>query len=530
MQKISTLVLIIVAAFQAMNASGNVSPTTVTLAPSSAPCEITATNTEIITATPTGTLTDPLYCASSKTWLVHSSAVASMSDNNGYAGAMVRTDDAVYIRNMMSEYDSSITYWVKGDVQTDGSVTFKFPQHVYHSSTTDIYIAQLTPSLNGSTVTFSVDESNCDLRMKWEDNRLVQIMPNATDAALKQLTGVVGMVNGNGAFVGYAEQGISYKIVDNKPLTPPAGLQSRRYVMNYKTGDNESRNSVIAIGTDGDDVWFKGLNPFLPDAWVKGTMKDGTVSIPATYTGVVQGYLTYVTGLSSDNKQLISPFSITKTAEGYAADGTIFTSLGNETVSYHDNRVLIDAVMTPYIEKTRTPATPVIDTSSAGTEAWTPEEGMGALGFTLEAVDTEGNPLDQSKLYYQVFKNGNLYTFKAEDYGHDADMTDIPYNFGSELIYNFGDGYIFVFFLDDMDSIGVRAVYKDGDNTTYSEIATHVFRQSGIEAIGGDSPVVSTEYLNLNGQKVSNPVNGVYIKLTRHADGSVKATKTIIRK
>lgn len=109
-------------------------------------------------------------------------------------------------------------------------------------------------------------------------------------------------------------------------------------------------------------------------------------------------------------------------------------------------------------------------------------------------------------------------------------MTDIPYNFGSELIYNFGDGYIFVFFLDDMDSIGVRAVYKDGDNTTYSEIATHVFRQSGIEAIGGDSPVISTEYLNLNGQKVSEPDNGVYIKLTRHADGSVKATKTIIRK
>ena len=107
-------------------------------------------------------------------------------------------------------------------------------------------------------------------------------------------------------------------------------------------------------------------------------------------------------------------------------------------------------------------------------------------------------------------------------------MTDIPYAFQGDLIMSMY-GYFFVFFLEDMDSIGVRAVYLDGDNTTYSEISTFQFREAGISAPSVAPDAVYVEYINLNGQKVSEPSQGIFIKLTRYSDGSSKATKTVVR-
>ena len=285
---------------------------------------------------------------------------------------------------------------------------------------------------------------------------------------------------------------------------------------------------MVTIGISGDEVWFKGLNTFIPEAWVKGTISNGTISIPSTYTGVYEGYLTYITGISDDNKQLVTPLTIKQNGDRYTIHGSLFISIGDETVDFNSNRVFTNGFFTPYIESTKTPATPVIDTSEEGTEAFDENEGMGALIFTMDAVDTEGYPLDQSKLYYNVFSDGKLYTFDKDLYGLEEDMTDIPYAFQGDLIMSMY-GYFFVFFLEDMDSIGVRAVYKDGDNTTYSEIATYQFREAGISAPSVAPEAVSEEYINLNGQKVSEPSQGIFIKLTRYSDGSSKATKTVVR-
>lgn len=508
-------------------------PEPLTLSPRHSVARITpAGDTGIITAQPEGTLIDPLYCSSEKTYLIYSQAVASTSDNNGYAGKMVRTDKAVYINNLVSEFDRNVNYWVKGDIESDGTVTFKFPQHVHHSdatlstAATDIYIARLTPSLSDNTVKLAINEADCDLRMKWDGDRLVQIMPENTDSKLKSYSGIVGMANAKGEFIGYGEQGIAYKIIDDKILTPPAALKSSQYMLTYKKGDNTPKSTVITIGTEGDNVWFQGLNTFIPEAWVKGTINDGRITIPTTFTGVTLNCLTYITGLTDDLKAFTTGLSILKTEEGYAAENVIFTSIGNEIIQLHDNRIMFDAVMTPYNEGSKTPATPVIDDGDEGSEPWTEEEGMGALCFMLDPVDTDGNPLDQSKLYYNIFRNGEPYTLTAGDYGLENDITDIPYTFNGDYIYNI-DGYIMFFFLHDMDTIGVRALYKNGDKTTCSEIATHTFKQNSLTAPTDENKIVAVEYFNLNGQKVAAHAKGLCIKLTRYADGSSTASKSV---
>ena len=100
--------------------------------------------------------------------------------------------------------------------------------------------------------------------MKWDGDRLVQIMPENTDSKLKPYSGIVGMANAKGEFIGYGEQGIAYKIIDDKILTPPAALKSSQYMLTYKKGDNTPKSTVITIGTEGDNVWFQGLKHLHP--------------------------------------------------------------------------------------------------------------------------------------------------------------------------------------------------------------------------------------------------------------------------
>ena len=500
----------------------------VALAPA-APAEMPpATNTEIITETPEGRLVDPCYSASDKTWLVSGQAVGSISNNNGYATRMVITDSEVYISGMLSELNIG-TYWVKGNIQDDGTVVFSFPQLIgrqtENGSTRTYYISQLTPSLNGSSVSLTPVEGSTDLRMKLEGNTLTQIMP-AAEGQLKDYYGIVGVVNANGGFLGYGEQGISYRTVAPQLLTAPEGLATTDYNFQYTDGDNASKSRSVAIGTDGTDVWIKGLNSFIPEAWVKGTRNGNKVSIPSTYTGEYQHYLTYVTGLSANETSFVDPLTLTATDNGFTADATLFISIGDEVIDLNDNRVFYNGVFTPMAGGVRTPSDPIIDDSEEGTE-YDEAEDMTAICFLMDATDTEGEPLDVNKLYYNIFVDGQVYTFPADLYGQE--MTNVPYQYNCDLIYNLG-GYLMVFYMGSMQKLGVQALYIDGDTVTRSAMAEYTFSTGVSELETESAGIVTTEYYSLDGRRLSAaPERGMYLRSVTRADGSRSTTKHIAR-
>ena len=157
-----TLALLLTAVATAVNA-GTPKPVAAKITPATGGT-ITATNSEVITATPEGTLIDPLYSVSEASYFMYSSALVTLA-TNGYAGAMVRTDEAIYIRNIISEYNAPQTYWVKGDIEADGSVTFRFPQLIYHNASNpaaDRYVALMTPQSNGTGISLQTVEGDCD--------------------------------------------------------------------------------------------------------------------------------------------------------------------------------------------------------------------------------------------------------------------------------------------------------------------------------------------------------------------------------
>lgn len=77
-------------------------------------------------------------------------------------------------------------------------------------------------------------------------------------------------------------------------VTAPAGLKTTDYPFTAKyydaTTSAEEYSATVKVGWSGTDVYFQGLDRYLPEAWVKGTYNaaDNTVTIPVTFTGVYE--------------------------------------------------------------------------------------------------------------------------------------------------------------------------------------------------------------------------------------------------
>lgn len=152
------------------------------------------------------------------------------------------------------------------------------------------------------------------------------------------------------------------------------------------------------------------------------------------------------------------------------------------------------------------------------------------LKFDAFPVDENGEGLDQKRYGYEVFVNDILYTFSGSLYDIDHDFTLIPYNgfeynydfyLSTETVYDETDWSVAdknivmeVSMKDealDVQKIGVRSVYTDGNgNTTYSAIMTPN-GESGTEIIVRDNE--PARYFNLQGVEVSEPAEGIYIRI-----------------
>ena len=157
--------------------------------------------------------------------------------------------------------------------------------------------------------------------------------------------------------------------------------------------------------------------------------------------------------------------------------------------------------------------------------------------FTLPTTDTEGNPLDPTRLSYSIFLDDDqIYTFDYWDYDYDIedDMTEIPYSIYSDgyditdhVVYFYGTNYsewpIFTW------RIGIQVYYtyhgvKTASDIVYLEVFPNPY--SGVEEMNADKTVASVRYYNMAGQEVAQP-QGLAIKVTTYSDGTSSTVKVM---
>lgn len=279
-------------------------------------------------------------------------------------------------------------------------------------------------------------------------------------------------------------------------VVPPEGIHLEDYsfsasVVTYDNNNNYVETPTtfgVKVGFDGDDVYIKGICQLMPEAWVKGSLANGKLTIPANqYMGSAENTEVFLTGY---------PFNATSWMDlediifDYDSDEKLFSGGTEQYLVVNASKVrvyyfteLLNITITRLAEQSVKPEAPhLVDFGNY-------ENNSGYLRFNMPVTDIYGNTLLEDKLYYQVLvddeHNISGYTFIPAKYETiDSVMTLVPYTFIDnkyfDVLFNYETRVTdkIVYILDEepftKNRIGLRSVYYGGgienasDTTWYS--------------------------------------------------------------
>lgn len=456
-----------------------------------------------------------------------------------FAGVLV-FDDAgkVYLRNPFSQFITGS--YLEGDVVKNGdseTMVFELPQKitVYEADGEyyDLYACMLAFSDNGEDMETAEDQ---DLVFVKVDDRWVMADPDA----------IMGLTFDDSSWTGFAEMQMIYSPLEDKVAQIPEGLNYEQWMMTY---GNEGHFVEIAI--DGEKCYMKNMLDTSEKslAPIVGTVTESGFHFPSPqFLGVNEdnSYLTYYfagevrdtyledinttvrTFIPADNMS----FAIQPDGVLYKSDiSAMFTPVPDMDSDYFWSMGVVE---TPSIQKSvadnLVPANPsVVD------YRYYPNYMFGYVSFEIPMLNTDGQILDTSRLYYNVYLDGEILEFDNDEYPlFKKTMTDIPYDFedgrgGSGDIKMEGSKHTVILYREGLEELGIQSYYVDEAGTRYYSDLVSSFVEdidSGVDSIDAEVEV-SVDYFDLSGRKVLNPEKGIYLKVINLSDGTKTVRKVI---
>ena len=120
--------------------------------------------------------------------------------------------------------------------------------------------------------------------------------------------GVVGFLidfNGttyasNNLGLAYGDYAIAFTLFEEPETTAvPAGLEFTDYPFSANKDASEDYSATVGVAWDNADVYVKGIIPELPDAVIKGTLANDTITFPVQYLGKDENTPYFFGGYSS---------------------------------------------------------------------------------------------------------------------------------------------------------------------------------------------------------------------------------------
>jgi hypothetical protein len=155
--------------------------------------------------------------------------------------------------------------------------------------------------------------------------------------------------------------------------------------------------------------------------------------------------------------------------------------------------------------------------------------------FDVFKISTDGDLLDSSKVFYNVFVDGEPYTFYSDMYDVEEDITDIPFGYSTDYdFYNYDGTTSVELYCDGFDTVGVQTIYRPEEGKEIKSDLIEININTGEEFTNGvtgvnniavDKAVKSEVYYDLTGRRVVNPENGLFIKKVTFNDNTVKVSK-----
>jgi hypothetical protein len=397
------------------------------------------------------------------------------------ADVVFTKEGKVYFKNLVSQ--AGLNTWVEGTVQ-GSTIKITFPQQV---GTTDYGYGFLAVKLT--------------IKNNWYVPASDQVVTLNYDAATGEISSsgdlntgaeAIGLIyDDDYSWTNYADYNITFSAVKDALASAPAGLQTSVYSLQSKTYEG----SIVQVGFDGNDVYVQGLDPNLPENWVKGTIQGNKVVFKnGQYVGADHkaGYHQYLlsavgeevydeeydetyTSYSLTDNDIV--FNYDASTKSLTNSSTFLINSGKTVVNYLS--VFEEAAIVPFAEVAATPAAPVINAiSEEGWEYYKQDYGWGYLDFDVKTQDVNGNYILPEKLSYAVWTrvNGEEKQLVTSwlDYAKQptATMTEFPYGYTDSWdVYNTGVNNNFFYHVIGPEAFGVQAIYRGAGEERRSEIA-----------------------------------------------------------
>ncbi|MBR1755057.1 MAG: hypothetical protein IJ739_00860 [Bacteroidaceae bacterium] len=400
---------------------------------------------ELVTL-PAGAVAETWFTTSGSYNIYGSSGWLDYTSQMSIQVAIVGSD--IYVQGLAYYFEDA---WIKGTI-ADGVATFPNSQFVGEDSDGSEYmVGSNDASTIAENIVFNYDE---------------------TDGVLTAVTTYI-FENGEAdelRYYGYWHLPVFSKEAPAGPevVVAPENLVTEEYALVYSDYDGAEASGSVKIGFDGNEVYFQGLNSYLPEAWAKGTLEDGIVTLEGNqYFGAYGSYEMYLQAAAYT-------FSYNAETSEFVGDGLLYTYTGNTYADYYNNPVLKKVV-----EKATTPANPAITALTNGNYGW-------YINFNVPTVDVNGDGLVTSKLSYIIYtdieKDVQPLTFTSTTHTRlTEDLTEIPYGFTED--YDFYDTQIYLneLYSADWNKIGIKSIYTGGDETHETEIQWYTIKKYAIE-------------------------------------------------
>ncbi|MBR5170575.1 MAG: hypothetical protein IKW85_08400 [Muribaculaceae bacterium] len=504
-------------------------------APAAAPARA---EEEPIMDTPEGTLYDNMY-AQSFAYGLGWGDIYIQNVDGGIGKVVEGTDGNLYIYNPISQgyIWFSILPWIKAESAGDGKYVVKLPQ-LYILDYGDPYYAYCMHYDEDEGM--PVVEEEGEIEFTWENGVLTQLGDK-----------YIGLCDATADWFYMADQHIVYAPQTDESITLSGDdMYIQSYTLTYlsdPTDLTKTKETVVSVAIDGEDIYMGNLNNNNPDSFIKGTLVDGKATFPTRqYLGVDAYYNGHIYVLTGDafvdtetygtpvfnynlNNEIV--FNVDEDARNIVAEwpAAMVTNVGPTTLSIINDYVA--PALVAFDEVAAVPATPVFTDDDLTVNN---ASGWAVLHFTIPTVDVDGNKLNENKLFYNIYLDGEVFTFDPEDYiGLSSAMTDIPYKFEDNInfdIYMSGNGRHTVYiYTTDFDKVGVQSIYTAGDEVNRSEVVyVDNPNLSGINEIANGAQVVGIRYFDLTGRELPTaPATGLYLQLATYSDGTTTATKVM---
>lgn len=472
------------------------------------------------------------------------------------------SDGSVYLKNPISMLDWD-TY-IKGQVTEDG-IEFTFPQLLYSiDEDEDGPAVDLMVDVLEYTEVENPDDPD-DYYVTFvpsEETRTIKFTKESDGSYMMEGEYMMGVTWEN-EWQGYGEMNMILEPFSATPVVAPSGLDyDYSYILvDELNGWGSTILRLIGIARDGNDVYIKGLASGMPDSVFKGTFdpQANTLTIESDqFMGEYYNHYIFLmagTGYSYYDEDwecdMIS-FDVTEEPAvfNYDPDKNLYAPVvpeGMENVyliynfgnfvTYPCEYYAVDRIYSQGELKDCAPIKPEI-LGIEDISVYDPNYSY-SFEFNIFGDNTDGQILRDDCIYYNIFINGELYTFTAEEYpdlaaaGYDS-LTDIPVflNVGDD-IYAYGNYHGIAFKAQNIETIGVRAVYKDGSTRGESPIVTVDTDGNpvdGINAITDDISEGTKEYFDITGRRINGSESGGVIIERRIGTTGKVETRKIIRR